>query len=58
MRLFDYNESPLALLTPDVVSMVADIHEHKGRQGLFIEAHADALKHQTHLRRYGGTTIR
>jgi Fic family protein len=23
--------------------MVADIHEHKGRQGLFIEAHADAL---------------
>ncbi len=43
MRPFDYIHAPNALLTPDIVAMLTDIHEHKGKQALFVEAHADAL---------------
>ena len=43
MKAFDYKNAPKALLTPDIVSMLTSIHEHKGKQELYIEAHADAL---------------
>jgi len=43
MKIFDYENAPKALLTPDVVSMLTRIHEHKGKQELFIEAHSDVL---------------
>jgi len=43
MKTFDYANALKSLLTPDIVAMLTSIHEHKGRQGLFIEAHADAL---------------
>jgi Fic family protein len=43
MKIFDYQEAPKALLTPDIVAMLTSIHEHKGKQELFVEAHADAL---------------
>ena len=43
MKSFDYIETPKTLLTPDNVSMLTSIHEHKGKQELFVEAHADAL---------------
>ena len=43
MKTYDYENAPKALLTPDVVSMLTSIHEHKGKQELFIEAHSDAL---------------
>jgi len=43
MKLYDYNDLPEALLVPDVVAMLTSIHEHKGKQELFIEAHADTL---------------
>jgi Fic family protein len=43
MKLFDYTEAPKALLTPDIVAMLTGIHEHKGKQQLFVEAHSDAL---------------
>jgi Fic family protein len=43
MKNFDYIDTPKALLTPDIVAMLTSIHEHKGKQGLFIEAHTDAL---------------
>jgi Fic family protein len=43
MKIFDYTDVPKTLLTPDIVAMLTSIHEHKGRQALFIEAHADAL---------------
>ena len=38
MKNFDYKDAPEALLTPDIVAMLTSIHEHKGKQGLFIEA--------------------
>jgi Fic family protein len=43
MKNFDYTDAPKALLTPDIVAMLTGIHEHKGKQELFVEAHADAL---------------
>ncbi|MDR0325986.1 MAG: Fic family protein [Oscillospiraceae bacterium] len=43
MKVFDYRNAPKALLTPDIVAMLTSIHEHKGKQELYIEAHADAL---------------
>ena len=38
MRNFDYSHTPEQLLTPELVQMIASIHEHKGRQELFLEA--------------------
>ena len=43
MKSFDYVDTPKTLLTPDTVAMLTSIHEHKGKQGLYIEAHADVL---------------
>ena len=43
MRVFDYLNLPATFLTPEIVGMMTRIHEYKGRQALFIEAHADAL---------------
>ena len=44
MRSFDYIKAPEKLLTPEIVQMIASIHEHKGKQELFLEANIDELK--------------
>ena len=44
MRIFDYRKKPEKLLTPEIVQMIASIHEHKGKQELFLEANQDELK--------------
>lgn len=44
MRIFDYKIVPEKLLTPEIVQMITSIHEHKGKQELFLEANADELK--------------
>ena len=44
MRDFDFIVSPAKLLTPEIVQMVGSIHEHKGKQELFLEANIDELK--------------
>lgn len=44
MRKFDYIKQPEMLLTPEIVQMIASIHEHKGKQELFLEANIDELK--------------
>ena len=43
MRTFDYKKRYESLLKPDIVALVAQIHEYKGEQTLFVEAKADAL---------------
>ena len=43
MRSFDYKALYKNLLMPDIVSYLAQIHEQKGQQNLFIEAHQDVL---------------
>lgn len=44
MRDFDFTKTPVKLLTPEIVQMIASIHEHKGKQELFLEANIDELK--------------
>ena len=44
MRAFDYIKEPEKLLTPEIVQMIGKIHEHKGKQDLFLEANIDELK--------------
>ena len=43
MREYDYRQKWTKLLTPEIVSMLTQIHEYKGEQTLFIEAKADTL---------------
>ena len=43
MRTFNYSTEYKKLLSPEIVSYLAQIHEMKGQQNLFIEAHKDAL---------------
>ena len=43
MRTFDYQKVYKKLLTPEIVSYLAQIHEQKGQQNLFVEAHKDVL---------------
>ncbi len=43
MRTYDYNKKWQQLLTPEIVTMLSQIHEFKGEQNLFIEAKSDTL---------------
>lgn len=43
MRTYDYNKKWQQLLTPEIVTMLSQIHEFKGEQNLFIEAQCDTL---------------
>lgn len=44
MKTFDLAKSATALLTPEIVQMLSTIHEHKGRQALFLQTHADEVQ--------------
>lgn len=41
MHIFDYKDTPRKLLTPEVVGMLASLHEERARQGIYSEAKAD-----------------
>ena len=43
MRPFNYKNEYQKLLTPEIVGYLTQIHEQKGQQNLFIEAHKDVL---------------
>lgn len=43
MRSYNYKNSWEKFLTPEIVSMLTQIHEYKGKQNLFIESKADTL---------------
>ena len=43
MRTLNYKNEYQKLLSPEIVSFLARIHEQKGQQNLYIEAHKDAL---------------
>ena len=43
MRAYDYKKKWQQLLTPEIVTMLSQIHEFKGEQNLFIEAQSDTL---------------
>ena len=43
MRTLNYKTEYQKLLSPEIVSYLAQIHEMKGQQNLFVEAQKDAL---------------
>ncbi|MBQ9031517.1 MAG: Fic family protein [Parasporobacterium sp.] len=43
MKTLNYKDEYIKLLTPEIVSYLVKIHEHKGQQNLFIEAQKDVL---------------
>ncbi len=43
MREYDFSRTYGSLLTPDIVALLAQIHEYKGEQTLIIEAKSDTL---------------
>lgn len=44
MRTCNDSQETQNLLTPRIVQFLTYIHEHKGRQDLFLEANTDELK--------------
>lgn len=44
MHCFDYKKDPEKLLTPQIVQLLGQIREEKGKQELFFEANIDELK--------------
>lgn len=44
MHSFDYSKIPDELLAPEILQLLASIHEYKGRQNLFLEAKTDELR--------------
>ena len=55
MRNINYTEKWKQLLTPEIVSLLTRIHEFKGEQNLFIEAHADELEYLLEIARVQST---
>ena len=55
MRSFNYRVLYRKLLTPEIVSFLAQIHEQKGQQNLFIEAHKDILTELLEIARIQST---
>ena len=43
MHTFDYENTPNALLTPEITALVGAIREYKGKQELYLNARADVL---------------
>ena len=43
MHIFDYEEQARQSTTPEIVSMVAQISEYKGRHSIITEVHKDEM---------------
>ena len=55
MRDYNYKGKWEKLLTPEIVKKLTLIHEFKGEQRLFIEAHKDELKELVELAKIQST---
>ena len=55
MRTYDYNKKWQQLLTPEIVTMLSQIHEFKGEQNLFIEAQSDTLTQHVEIAKIQST---
>ena len=55
MRPFNYKALYKQLLTPDIVRLLTQIHEQKGRQDMFIGAHGDMLVELRKTAKYQST---
>ena len=43
MHIFDYQNDPMKLLTPEITALLSAIHEFKGKQELYLNAKPDVL---------------
>lgn len=55
MRQFDYSAIPESLLTQETMELLSAIHEHKGRQALYLTAKPDVLDALTEVARVQST---
>lgn len=55
MHVFDYEKAPEKLLTPEITSLLAAIHEFKGRQELYLDARPDVLNALTEVAKVQST---
>ena len=55
MRTLNYKTEYQKLLSPEIVSYLAQIHEQKGQQNLFIEAQKDALSEMLEIAKIQST---
>ena len=44
MKMFDYKEERTDLFKPEIINLVSKIHEHRGKQDLYIQTKPDILK--------------
>lgn len=55
MRIYNYSQKWQKLLTPEIVTMLSQIHEFKGEQNLFIETRSDTLTQLVEIARIQST---
>lgn len=55
MRKYDYSNKWQTLLTPNIVSLLTQIHEFKGKQNSFIASKADTLTHLVEIAKIQST---
>lgn len=55
MREFNYKKSGIELFTPEIINLISQIHEYKGKQEMIIEAHSDILNSMLKIARIQST---
>ena len=55
MRQFDYSKMPEELFTPEIINLIAKIHEYKGKQDLYIAAKPDILEFMVEIAKVQST---
>ena len=56
MHIFDYQNDPIKLLTPEITALLSAIHEFKGKQELYLNAKPDVLNALTEVAKVQSTT--
>ena len=55
MKIFDYENLAQDLFVPEIVNLISEIHEHKGKQELYIASEPDILKSMLEIARIQST---
>ena len=56
MHIFDYQNAPTKLLTPEITALLSAIHEFKGKQELYLNAKPDVLNGLMEVAKVQSTT--
>ena len=56
MHIFDYQNTPVKLLTPEITALLSAIHEFKGKQELYLNAKPDVLNALMEIAKVQSTT--